>query len=59
MVIETFVQFMQKIMLFTSYVNNNSSFPKPLTQQEEQEYITNPLGAADPAQLKDSANYGQ
>lgn len=40
MVIETFVQFMQKIMLFTSYVNNNSSFPKPLTQQEEQEYIT-------------------
>jgi len=40
MVIETFVQFMQKVMLFTSYVNNNSSFPKPLTQQEEQEYIT-------------------
>ena len=39
MVIETFVQFMQKVMLFTSYVNNNSSFPKPLTQQEEQEYI--------------------
>lgn len=30
---------MQKIMLFSSYVKNNSSFPKPLTGKEEMEYI--------------------
>ncbi len=30
---------MQKIMFFTSYINNNSSFPKPLTQKQEREYL--------------------
>ncbi|MGN0961152.1 MAG: RNA polymerase sporulation sigma factor SigK [Christensenellales bacterium] len=39
MIIETFMAFMQKVMLFSSYINNNSSFPKPLTKKEEQEYL--------------------
>jgi len=39
MVIETFMAFMQKIMLFSSYINNNSSFPKPLTRDEEIKYL--------------------
>ncbi len=30
---------MQKIMMFTAYVNNNSSFPKPLTAKQEEEYL--------------------
>jgi len=39
MIIETFMSFMQKVMLFSSYINNNSSFPKPLTREEEQQYL--------------------
>jgi RNA polymerase sporulation-specific sigma factor len=39
MIIESFMAFMQKVMLFSSYINNNSSFPKPLTREEEQEYL--------------------
>ena len=39
MVFENFVAFMQKVMFFTAYINNNSSFPKPLTQVEEQKYV--------------------
>lgn len=39
MVVESFVAFMQKLMFFTSYVNNASCFPKPLTPQEEAECI--------------------
>ncbi len=39
MVVESFVAFMQKLMFFTSYVNNTSCFPKPLTPKEETEYI--------------------
>ena len=39
MIIETFMTFLQKIMLFSSYINNASSFPKPLTQEEEQELL--------------------
>lgn len=35
MIVENFISFMQKLLLFTSYVNNNSSFPKPLTPKEE------------------------
>ena len=31
--------FMQKILFFTGFVNNNSSFPKPLKSHEEAEYI--------------------
>lgn len=26
-------------MLFSSYINNNSSFPKPLTKEQEEEYL--------------------
>lgn len=39
MIVETFMAFMHKIMLFSSYINNNSSFPKPLTKKEEEEYL--------------------
>lgn len=39
MIFETYLAFIQKLMFFSSYINNNSSFPKPLTPQEEQEYI--------------------
>ena len=39
MIFETYVAFMQKLMLFSSYIKNNSSFEKPLTQKEEREYI--------------------
>lgn len=39
MIFETYIAFIQKLMLFTSYINNNSSFPKPLSRKEEAEYI--------------------
>ena len=39
MIFETYLAFMQKLMFFTSYINNNSSFPKPLTAAEEVEYF--------------------
>ena len=39
MIIESFVTFMNKIMLFSSYVDHNSSFPKALSQEEEKDYI--------------------
>lgn len=39
MIVETFMSFMHKIMLFSSYINNNSSFPKPLTKEQEEEYL--------------------
>lgn len=39
MVFETYLAFLRKVMLFTSYINNNSSFPKPLTQKQEREYF--------------------
>ena len=39
MIVESFMMFIQKIMFFSSYINNNSSFPKPLTQEEEQKYL--------------------
>lgn len=32
--------FFYKIFFFTSYVNNNGSFPKPLPQEEERECLT-------------------
>lgn len=37
MIIENFMTFMNKIMLFSAYVNNVSCFPKPLTQEQEKE----------------------
>lgn len=39
MILESFGSFLQKIMMFTAYVNTNSSFPKPLTAKEESEYL--------------------
>lgn len=39
MIFETYMAFMQKLMFFSAYINNNSSFPKPLNAKEEMEYI--------------------
>jgi len=39
MIVESFMMFIQKIMFFSSYINNNSSFPKPLTADEERKYL--------------------
>ena len=39
MIIESFVTFMNKIMLFSSYVDHTSSFPKTLSSEEEKKYI--------------------
>ncbi|MBQ3214441.1 MAG: RNA polymerase sporulation sigma factor SigK [Clostridia bacterium] len=35
MIFESFMSFMNKIMLFSAYVNNASNFPKPLSLEEE------------------------
>lgn len=37
MIVESFISFMNKIMLFSAYVNNASNFPKPLSPKEERE----------------------
>lgn len=37
MIIESFMTFINKIMLFSAYVNNVSCFPKPLSLEEEKE----------------------
>lgn len=37
MIIENFLTFMSKIMMFSGYINKANGFPKPLTQQEEKE----------------------
>lgn len=39
MIFESYVTFIQKIMLFSSYVKNNSTFAKPLTSKEENMYL--------------------
>lgn len=39
MIFESYINFIQKIMLFSSYVKNNSSFAKPLTSKQENEYL--------------------
>ncbi len=39
MIFESYITFIQKLMLFSSYVKNNSSFPQPLTQKEENLYL--------------------
>lgn len=39
MIFETYVAFMQRLMLFSSYIKNNSSFEKPLTAKQEREYL--------------------
>ncbi len=37
MIVESFVNFMNRIMFFSAYVNNVSGFPKPLTVAEEKQ----------------------
>ena len=37
MIFENFVLFMNKILMFSSYINNAQGFPKPLTSEEEKE----------------------
>ena len=39
MIFESYINFIQKVMFFSSYVKNNSSFLKPLTSEEEDEYL--------------------
>ena len=39
MIVESFITFMNKIMLFSAYVNNASNFPKPLTEEQEKAYF--------------------
>lgn len=39
MIIETFMTFLSRIFFFTSFVNNNGSFPKPLPPEQEREYL--------------------
>lgn len=39
MIVESFMAFMNKIMLFSAYVNNASNFPKPLSEKQEREYF--------------------
>lgn len=39
MIIETFMTFLSRIFFFTSFVNNNGSFPKPLPPDEERMYL--------------------
>ncbi len=41
MIVENFMSFMNKIMLFSAYVNNVSCFPKPLTLEQEKEFFEN------------------
>ena len=40
MIVENFMIFMNKILLFSSYINNAQGFPKPLTEQEEKDCFT-------------------
>ncbi len=39
MIFESFSMFLKKVMFFTAYVNNSSSFPKPLNSKQEAEYL--------------------
>ncbi len=39
MIFESFITFLSKIFFFTSFVNNNGSFPKPLKPEEERMYL--------------------
>ncbi|MDD2445478.1 MAG: RNA polymerase sporulation sigma factor SigK [Clostridia bacterium] len=40
MVFENFILFMNRILLFSSFINNASGFPKPLTLEEEKMYFS-------------------
>lgn len=39
MIFESFMTFLSRIFFFTSFVNNNGSFPKPLSPDEERMYL--------------------
>ena len=39
MIFENFITFINKIFVFSSFVNSASGFPKPLTLEEEKEYF--------------------
>lgn len=39
MIFESFMTFLSRIFFFTSFVNNNGSFPKPLPPDEEKRYF--------------------
>jgi len=39
MIFESFVNFLSKIMFFSSFVNVATGFPKPLTLEEERKYV--------------------
>ena len=39
MIFESLMTFLSKVMFFTAYINNNSSFPKPLSLEEEKAAI--------------------
>ncbi len=39
MIVETFLGFLSKIFCYTSFVSNESSFPQPLSQEEETEFV--------------------
>lgn len=39
MIFENFVVFMNKILLFSSFINNASGFPKPLSPEDEKYYF--------------------
>ena len=39
MVVESFVNFLNRVMCFTSFVQKSSGFPNPLTSEEELECI--------------------
>lgn len=39
MIFESFGAFLQKVMIFSAYINKNSSFPKPLTSEQEKAYL--------------------
>ena len=39
MIFENFVIFMNKILVFSSFINNAQGFPKPLTEKEEKDYF--------------------
>ncbi len=39
MVIESFINFFNRILFFTAFVNNATGFPKPLSSEEEAKYV--------------------
>ena len=39
MIIENFISFMHKILVFSSFINTASGFPKPLSADEEKKYF--------------------